>query len=194
MSDFWIYFQLAWKHVIDIKNYNFILFLIALAVPYSFKEWRKLSLLLAFFAIGELVVLLLSFFGIVIIKFNLKESLIPITILITALFNLFVICKSHKGNGINYIGFFVLFFGIIHGLGFSNYFKSVTTGNLSAKMLPLLEYTLGIQVAQIVLVLLVLIVSYIVQNFFRLSKRDFILVSSSFLIGVVLPEIIKTIL
>ena len=194
MSDFWMYFQLAWKHVIDIKSYNFILFLIALAVPYSFKEWRKLLLLLAFFAIGELVVLLLSFFGIVIIKLNLKESLIPITILITALFNLFVIGKSHKGNGINYIGFFVLFFGIIHGLGFSDYFKSVTTGNLSAKMLPLLEYTLGIQAAQIVLVLLVLIVSYIVQNFFRLSKRDFILVSSSFLIGVVLPEIIKIIL
>lgn len=194
MSDFWIYFQLAWKHVIDIKSYNFILFLIALAVPYSFKEWRKLLLLLAFFAIGELVVLLLSFFGIVIIKLNLKESLIPITILITALFNLFVIGKSHKGNGINLIGFFVLFFGIIHGLGFSNYFKSVTTGNLSAKILPLLQYTLGIQAAQIVLVLLVLIVSYIVQNFFRLSKRDFILVSSSFLIGVVLPEIIKIIL
>ena len=194
MSDFWIYFQLAWKHVIDIKSYNFILFLIALAVPYSFKEWRKLLLLLAFFAIGEIVVLLLSFFGIVIIKLNLKESLIPITILITALFNLFVIGKSHKGNGLNLIGFFVLFFGIIHGLGFSNYFKSVTTGNLSAKILPLFEYTLGIQVAQIVLVLLVLIVSYIVQNFFRLSKRDFILVSSSFLIGVVLPEIIKTIL
>ncbi|MFD0777881.1 HupE/UreJ family protein [Flavobacterium myungsuense] len=61
MSDFWMYFQLAWKHVIDIKSYNFILFLIALAVPYSFKEWRKLLLLLAFFAIGELVVLLLSF-------------------------------------------------------------------------------------------------------------------------------------
>ena len=194
MSDFWMYFQLAWKHVLDIKSYNFILFLIALAVPYSFKEWRKLLLLLAFFAIGELVVLLLSFFGIVIIKLNLKESLIPITILITALFNLFVIGKSHKGNGLNLIGFFVLFFGIIHGLGFSNYFKSVTTGNLSAKILPLLEYTLGIQVAQIVLVLLVLIVSYIVQNFFRLSKRDFILVSSSFLIGVVLPEIIKIIL
>ena len=194
MSDFWIYFQLAWKHVIDIKSYNFILFLIALAVPYSFKEWRKLLLLLAFFAIGELVVLLLSFFGIVIIKLNLKESLIPITILITALFNLFVIGKSHKGNGLNLIGFFVLFFGIIHGLGFSDYFKSVTTGNLSAKILPLLEYTLGIQAAQIVLVLLVLIVSYIVQNFFRLSKRDFILVSSSFLIGVVLPEIIKIIL
>ena len=194
MSDFWMYFQLAWKHVIDIKSYNFILFLIALAVPYSFKEWRKLLLLLAFFAIGELVVLLLSFFGIVIIKLNLKESLIPITILITALFNLFVIGKSHKGNGINLIGFFVLFFGIIHGLGFSNYFKSVTTGNLSAKMLPLLEFTLGIQATQIMLVLLVLIVSYIVQNFFRLSKRDFILVSSSFLIGVVLPEIIKIIL
>ena len=194
MSDFWMYFQLAWKHVIDIKSYNFILFLIALAVPYSFKEWRKLLLLLAFFAIGELVVLLLSFFGIVIIKLNLKESLIPITILITALFNLFVIGKSHKGNGLNLIGFFVLFFGIIHGLGFSDYFKSVTTGNLSAKILPLLEYTLGIQAAQIVLVLLVLIVSYIVQNFFRLSKRDFILVSSSFLIGVVLPKIIKTIL
>ncbi|KAB1156152.1 HupE/UreJ family protein [Flavobacterium luteum] len=194
MSDFWIYFQLAWRHVLDIKSYNFILFLAALAIPYSFREWKKLLLLLAFFAIGELVALLLSLFGIVIIKLNLKESLIPITILITALFNLFIMGKSQKGNGINWIGFFVLFFGIIHGLGFSRHFKSVTTGNLSDKIVPLFEYTLGVQAAQILVIVLVLILSYIVQNFFRFSKRDFILASSSFIIGVVLPQIIKSII
>lgn len=194
MSDFWIYFQLAWRHVLDIKSYNFILFLAALAIPYSFREWKKLLLLLAFFAIGELVALLLSLFGIVIIKLNLKESLIPITILITALFNLFIMGKSQKGNGINWIGFFVLFFGIIHGLGFSRHFKSVTTGNLSDKIVPLFEYTLGVQAAQILVIVLVLILSYIVQNFFRFSKRDFILASSSFIIGVVLPQIIKSVI
>lgn len=191
MSEFWIYFQTAWRHVLDIKGYNTILFLIALTVPYSFKDWKRMLLLIAIFAIGELVALLLSFFGVVIIKMNLNELLIPITILITALFNLFSAGKSSKGNGINLVGFFVLFFGIIHGLSFSNYFKSILTGNLSAKILPLFEFAVGIQAAQIMIVLLVLILSYIVQTFFRFSKRDFTLVFSAFVTGVVLPVIIE---
>lgn len=191
MSEFWIYFQTAWRHVLEVKNYNTILFLIAIAVPYSFKDWKRILLLFSILALGEIVALLLSFVGIVIIKINLIEFLIPITILITACFNLFSVGKSNKGNGINLIGFFVLFFGIIHGLSFSNYFKSILTGNLSVKILPLFEFAVGIQAVQILVILLVLIASYICQTFFRFSKRDFTLVFSSFVIGVVLPVIIE---
>lgn len=192
MSEFWIYFQTAWRHVLDIKGYNTILFLIALTVPYSFKDWKRMLLLIAIFAIGEIVALLLSLFGIVIIKMNLNEFLIPITILTTACFNLFSVGKSHKGNGINLIEFFVLFFGIIHGLSFSIFFKSILIGNLSVKIVPLFEFAVGIQSAQVMVVLLVLILSYIIQNFFRFSKRDFTLVCSAFVIGVVLPLIIES--
>ncbi|PWA05543.1 HupE/UreJ family protein [Flavobacterium psychrotolerans] len=192
MSEFLTYFQLAWGHVLDIKGFDHVLFLIALALPYGFKDWKRLLLLVTIFTIGQTLALLLSFFGIVIIKLLLVEFLIPITILITALFNLFSVGKSYKGNSINLIGIVTLFFGIIHGLEFSIYFKSIIKGSLSDKIKPLFEFALGIEVAQILIVLVVLIFSYILQNFFRFSKRDFTLVFSSFVIGVVLPIIIES--
>lgn len=190
MSEFWTYFQIAWNHILDIKSYYHILIVIALITPYTFKEWKTVLVLLTILGVGEIVALFLAFFGVVNNKFDFAALLVPITILIAALFNFFTIGKSSKGNGINWISFLALFFGIIHGLAFFNYFNSVELGSLSRKMVPLLEYTIGIQVVQLVIALIFLILSYIIQNFFRFSKRDFILVCSSFTLGVVLPVIV----
>jgi hypothetical protein len=73
----------------------------------------------------------------------------------------------------------------------SNPFKSVVSGKLSDKILPLFEFITGIQAAQLLIVFLILVFSYIVQNFFKFSKRDFILTFSSFVIGIALPIIAK---
>jgi hypothetical protein len=113
MSEFLIYFQIGLKHVLDIHAYDHVLFLIALVVPFSFKDWKRIILLITL-TIGT-VALLLSVFGIIAVKVNVVE-LIPITILITAFFNLFTAGKSKK-ESINLI-FLSLFFGIIHGLDF----------------------------------------------------------------------------
>lgn len=59
-----------------------------------------------------------------------------------------------------------------------------------SKLLPMSEFALGIEIAQIVVVIVVLILSYIVQTFFRFSKRDWALVMSAFIIGVVIPMIV----
>ena len=192
MSEFWIYFQIGLKHVLDIHAYDHVLFLIALAIPFSFKDWKRVVLLVTLFTIGHTMALMLSVFGIIAIKVNVVELLIPITILITALFNLFTAGKSSKKESINVVFFITLFFGIIHGLGFSNYFKSSLGGDAASKVLPLSEFALGIEAAQIVVVFVVLIVSYIVQTVFRFSKRDWTLVMSAFIIGVVIPLIIES--
>ncbi|MBB1192934.1 HupE/UreJ family protein [Flavobacterium sp. SOK18b] len=192
MQEFWIYFQIGLKHVLDIHAYDHVLFLIALAVPYSFKDWKRIILLVTLFTIGHTMALMLSVFGIIAIKVNVVELLIPITILITALFNLFTAGKSSKKESINLIFFITLFFGIIHGLGFSNYFKSILGGDAASKMLPLAEFALGIEAAQITVVFVVLILSYIVQTIFRFSKRDWTLVMSSFIVGVVIPLIVES--
>ncbi|SHL91287.1 HupE/UreJ family protein [Flavobacterium xinjiangense] len=192
MSEFWIYFQIGLKHVLDIHAYDHVLFLIALAVPFSFKDWKQIVLLVSMFTIGHTLALLLSIFGIIAIKVNVVELLIPITILITALFNLFTAGKSSKKESINLVFFITLFFGIIHGLGFSNYFKSILGGTPSSKLIPLGEFALGIEAAQIVVVFVVLVLSYIVQTVFRFSKRDWTLVMSAFIIGVVLPMIVES--
>ena len=192
MSEFWIYFQIGLKHVLDIHAYDHVLFLIALAVPFSFKDWKQIVMLVSMFTIGHTLALLLSIFGIIAIKVNVVELLIPITILITALFNLFTAGKSSKKESINLVFFITLFFGIIHGLGFSNYFKSILGGTPSSKLIPLGEFALGIEAAQIVVVFVVLLLSYIVQTVFRFSKRDWTLVMSAFIIGVVLPMIVES--
>lgn len=192
MSEFWIYFQIGLKHVLDIHAYDHVLFLIALAVPFSFADWKRVVLLVTLFTIGHTMALMLSVFEIVTIKVNVVELLIPITILITALFNLFTAGKSSKRDSINLVFFITLFFGIIHGLGFSNYFKSILGGSASSKILPLSEFALGIEAAQIVVVFVVLVISYIIQTVFRFSKRDWTLVMSAFVIGVVIPMIIDS--
>ncbi len=192
MSEFWTYFEIGIRHVLNIRAYDHVLFLIALTVPYAFKDWKKILFLVSIFTVGHTLALILSVFGIIVIKVNLVEFMIPITILITALFNLFTAGKSSKNESIGVVGFVTLFFGIIHGLGFSNYFNTILSGKASDKMLPLLEFALGIETSQLIIVFVVLILSFVVQTVFRFSKRDFTLVMSAFVIGVVIPLIIQS--
>ncbi|WP_395075947.1 HupE/UreJ family protein [Flavobacterium sp.] len=192
MSEFWIYFNIGIKHVLNIGAYDHVLFLIALTIPYAFKDWRRLLLLISLFTVGHTLALVLSVYEIVYIKSNLIEFIIPITILVVAIFNLFTAGKNNKNESISLIAFVTLFFGIIHGLGFSNYFKTILPGKSADKLLPLTEFALGIETAQIIVVFVVLIISYIVQTFFRFSKRDWTLVMSAFIIGVIIPLVIQS--
>ncbi|GGF18882.1 HupE/UreJ family protein [Flavobacterium limi] len=192
MSEFWIYFQIGLKHVLDIHAYDHVLFLIALTTPYAFKDWKRILLLVTVFTVGHTLALLLSVFGIIAVKASLVEFLIPVTILITAFFNLFTAGKASKNESVNLVFFLTLFFGIIHGLGFSNYFKTILGGTASSKLVPLLEFALGIEAAQLIVVFVVLVISYIVQTVFRFSKRDWALVMSAFVIGVVIPMIVES--
>ena len=191
MSQFWLYFKLGLEHVLDIHAYDHVMFLIALMVPYAFKDWKRVFLLVSLFTIGHTMSLILSIFGTVYIAAKYVEFLIPITILITAIFHLFTAGKSSKKESISFIAIITLFFGVVHGLGFSNYFNSILPGSAADKLLPLLEFALGIEAAQIIVVFMVLIIAYIAQTFFRFSKRDWALVMSAFIIGVVLPMLIE---
>jgi hypothetical protein len=191
MSEFWLYFQVGLKHVLDINAYDHVLFLIALSVPYSFKDWKRVLFLVTIFTLGHTLALFLSVFDILTIQVNIVEFLIPVTILITALYHLFTAGKLGKKN-LNTAGSITLFFGVIHGLGFSNYFKSILPGDASAKLLPLLEFAFGIEAAQIIVVLAVLLISYFMQLIFRFNSRDWSLIGASFVIGVVVPMLIES--
>lgn len=190
MSDFWIFFEVGMRHILNLSAYDHVLFLIAMTVPYAFKDWKNVLILATLFTLGHTLALLLSVFGIMVIKVNVVELLIPITILITAVFHLFTAGKSAKKESISVIGMITLFFGIIHGLGFATYFSTII-GNSSAKLLPLLEFALGIEAAQLLVLFVVLLLAYFVQTVFRFSKRDWALVLASFVIGVVVPMIIE---
>jgi hypothetical protein len=190
MSSFWTYFQIGLYHVLSINALDHILFLIALTAVYYFKDWKKVLILVTIFTIGHTLALFLSVFEIIFIKSSTIEYLIPVTILFTAIYNLFVIKNTSKQN-ITIADIVTLFFGLIHGLGFSNYIKSILSGSATSKIIPLSEFALGIETAQISVVFASLTISYIMTTVFKLSKRDWILITSSLIIGLVLPAVIE---
>ena len=186
MDSFVFYLKEGLFHVLDWNAYDHILFLIALAVVYDFKNWKKVLWLITLFTIGHTATLVLAAYKIVSVNSNWIEFLIPVTILITALVNIFYAKNITKQTKTNTNLVFALFFGLIHGLGFSGYFIMII-GKSSSKLIPLLEFALGIELAQIIIVFIILVLGFIFQTIFRFSKRDWVLIISSIVIGVVLP-------
>ena len=186
MSQFWLYFQLGLEHVLDWNAYDHILFLIVLVASYSFLTWKRVFWLVTIFTLGHTISLFLSVYKIVLVDTTWVEFLIPVTILATAVFNIINAKKRESQNNISLLYFSTAFFGIIHGLGFSSYFKMIASGTDSV-FLPLLEFALGIEAAQIIVVLCVLVLSFLLQNVLRVTRRDWIIVVSAIVIGIILP-------
>lgn len=185
MSQFWLYFQLGLEHVLDWNAYDHILFLTVLVAAYSFPSWKRVLWLVTIFTLGHTIALFLSVYGVVTVSSRWVELLIAFTILVTALYNMFTAKKKESQKNIGLLYFSTAFFGIIHGLGFAYYFRRIVPAD--SKFLPLLEFALGIEAAQIIVVLVVMIIAFIAQNFFRVSKRDWVLVLSAIVIGIILP-------
>ncbi len=178
-------------HVLDWNAYDHVLFLIALAVVYDFKNWKSILWLISLFTIGHTITLVLAAYKVVSVSTEWIEFLIPVTILITALVNIFYAGNTAKQAKTNTNLFFALFFGLIHGLGFSGYFRMLV-GNSSTKFISLLEFALGIEIAQIIIVIVILFLGFVFQKIFRFSKRDWVLIISSIVIGIVLPMLKNT--
>jgi hypothetical protein len=188
MSDFWLYFKLGLEHVLDWQAYDHILFLIVLCAAYTFSSWKRLLLLVTLFTLGHTISLLLANYNVVSVSANWIEFLIPITILLAAIFNLFTAGKEKKLEKLGLFYIVTIFFGLIHGFGFASYYKMINDSN---DMLPLLEFAAGVEVAQVIVVLLVLIFAFILQIIFRFNKRDWVLVISSIVIGMVIPMLMN---
>ena len=177
-------------HVLDVNGYDHILFLIVLAVPYLFSNWRKVLLLVTLFTIGHTISLFLAAYKLVTVHSGLVEFLIPVTIGLVALYNIFTVGKYEFNKTLTLGSLFTLIFGIIHGLGFSGYFKMII-GREEDKLIPLLEFALGIEIAQVIIVLSILLIGWILQTIVNISKRDWVLVLSSIVIGLIIPMLLE---
>ena len=188
MSDFWLYLKLGLTHVLDWQAYDHVLFLIVLVAAYSFSNWKLIFILVSLFTLGHTVSLLLANYNVVAVSSKWIEILIPITILVAALYNLFTSGKNNRSEKVGLFYVITIFFGLIHGFGFATYYKMINGNN---DILPLLEFALGVELAQIIVVTGVLILSFIFQSIFRFNKKDWVLVVSSIVIGVVIPMLQK---
>lgn len=191
LDDFLFNVEYGVNHVLDIKAYDHVLFLIVLTISYLFKDWKRVFLLVSTFTLGHTLSLILAAYGVVRVHAALIEFLIPVTILMVAVFNIFTAGKGAQKSGVGVLFFTTLFFGLVHGLGFAREFKMLL-GDSDHKLILLLEFALGIEVAQIIIVFIVLFLGYVIQTVFRFSKRDWILVVSAIVVGLVIPMLLNS--
>ncbi|MFT4679519.1 MAG: hypothetical protein ACI84C_000406 [Flavobacteriales bacterium] len=166
MNSFWDTFCEGFAHILDIQGVDHILFLVALAAFYEAKHWKRLLVLVTAFTIGHAVTLIVAGLDLVRFRSDLIEFLIPVTILITAISNLFR--KGEKRAVVSYA--VTLAFGLIHGLGFSNYFRMI--GNEADLALDLLAFNLGVEAGQIPVVLGVVLASLVAAQVFHVSHKE----------------------
>jgi len=181
MQDFALYFELGWQHILDWRGYDHILFVAAMCATYVLADWRKILGMVTAFTIGHSLTLALSVFNLVFISPQWIEFLIPITILATCAVNLY---KPHnqtqKGTY-----FITLIFGLIHGLGFSAYLKSLL-GKQDSIISQLFAFNTGLEAGQLLVVTLFLLLAQVVLKLLHISRRDWVLFLSSAIFGIAL--------
>lgn len=185
-----LYFQLGWQHIINWDAYDHILFVIALSAIYLLRDWRKVLVLVTAFTIGHSITLALSVLHIIRIPAALIEFLIPVTICVTAVSN--IIRKNDEPQKLQLNYFYALFFGLIHGLGFSNYLKSLL-GSQANIVKPLLGFNLGLEFGQIIIVMCILLISTAIVKFGGVKRRDWNMFLSSATFGVAFLMIIQSV-
>ena len=176
MDDFSFYFKIGWGHIINKEALDHIFFIAALAAIYTIKDWKQVLILVTAFTIGHTITLALSTLRIVEVPSKWVEFLIPCTIVFTAVSNLFVKTFTPKSIRINY--FLALFFGLIHGLAFANTLRMIIAEDQSFA-LSMFSFSVGLELGQILIVLIILVFSYLFINILKISRRDWVIFISA---------------
>jgi hypothetical protein len=189
MHEFWMYVQIGFNHIANLSGMDHILFVAALCIRYQLPDWKKWLILVTAFTIGHSITLVLSVFNYLNFSTNWIEFFIPVTILIASISNMFV-KKFSFNTKFPVIYFFALFFGLIHGLGFSFYLKSLL--GISQNIAPaLLAFNLGLEIGQILIVMAILVISFIFVKLLKAPRRDFILIVSGGILALSLQMAIE---
>lgn len=176
MSDFRFYFGMGWEHIMNWDALDHLLFIIALATIYLLKDWKQVLILVTAFTIGHSLTLVLSVLDIIRFSTRWVEFLIPCTILITAISNLFQKKFTPKSIRINYL--LALFFGLIHGMGYANYIRFMLAKDQSLGW-GLFGFNVGLEVGQIIVVSIVLLLGWAIVTLFKINRRDWVLFLSA---------------
>lgn len=173
MLPFDLYLQMGFDHIVsgNLKGIDHIMFLVALCAVYRTAQWRNVLVLVTAFTIGHSVTLALSTLNIVIIPSRIIKFLVPVTILLTSLGNIFLKQpeKGHARLWKNYLA--ALFFGFIHGMDFSNYLKALV-GEFMDLLVPLFAFNLGIELGQLLIVAGIFATSFVALDLLKFKHRE----------------------
>ena len=181
MGDFGFYLREGFLHITDWKGYDHILFVLALCLPYPAKNWRQVLILITAFTIGHSITLALSVFNRILISSSWIEFLIPVTILITALENVRRNNTDQTQNRWRYGS--ALLFGLIHGMGFSNYLKSML-GKDESIITQLLAFNVGLELGQLLIVVAVFLITFVFVQLLNIKRSNWTLFVSGGIFGI----------
>jgi len=176
MQDFGFYFNIGWEHIISKDALDHQLFIAAIAAIYLLKDWKQVLILVTAFTVGHSLTLALSVMNVIWYDAKLVEILIPLTIVVTALFNLAQKKFTPRSIRINYI--LALVFGLIHGLGFANTIRFLLAEDQSIGW-SLFAFNVGLEVGQIVVVLFLLLLSHLLVTVLKINRRDWVIFLSA---------------
>lgn len=193
MEDFKLFFHQGWLHISDITAYDHILFITALTAVYSLRRWAIIAWLVTAFTLGHSLALAASVLQWVVLPTALIEFLIPVTIILTCGLNIATAQNEEnapiKNLSLKYAA--AIFFGLIHGLGFSNYLKFILSEQDNL-FLPLLGFNIGLEFGQLLIMATVLLVNFIFTQLLKYPLRDWTLIVSAAVAGIALVLSIET--
>lgn len=188
MNDIAFYFTLGWQHIISFDALDHQLFILALIVLYTSKEWKQVLILITAFTIGHSITLALSTLHILAVPSRIVEFLIPCTIFITAAANIFKPVQGHRKIQLNY--FLAMFFGLIHGLGFANALQFLLARDQSLGW-SLLSFNAGLEAGQIVVVILLLLLADVFIYYLKVNRRYWIVSISAMVLLVSIKMVVE---
>lgn len=190
MNDFQFYFSFGWDHIMSWDALDHLLFITALSALYSIKDWKQVLILVTAFTIGHSITLALSVLDIVRFPTEIVEYLIPGTIVLTGIVNLYRPDVTRSSINVNY--FLALFFGLIHGMGYANTIRFMLASDQSIGM-GLFGFNVGLEVGQIVVVIILLLISYFFVSIQKVQRRDWVIFLSSAVFSLALKIVLERI-
>lgn len=192
MHPFEFYLKLGFEHIANLNGYDHILFLVVLCAVYQISQWRNILILVTAFTIGHSITLFIVSLDFFSIPSRIIKLLIPITILITSLQNVINIKQIENSTRMGKNYFMALFFGLIHGMDFSNYFKALIMSP-DEIVIPLLGFNIGIELGQLLIVLFIVLISFIFLNIIKIKHLKWNLFISGAAFGISLISIMELI-
>ena len=193
-TDFSLFLPLGFRHIADLRSTDHILFVAALTAAYAPREWVRIAWLVTAFTVGHTVSLALATFNVVHVPARLVEIAIATTIVITALV---AIHDQHRqaSSAPSFSNRYAVagVFGLIHGLGFSNYLRALLGGE-GDLVVPLFAFNVGLELGQLLIVATVFAAGVAVERWLRWPRRDWVLVLSGATVGVGLSMLITRVL
>lgn len=179
MDSFSLYLQEGFLHITDLKGLDHILFIAAICLSLQFSDFKKIILTVTSFTIGHSLSLAMSIYDQILVPGKMIEWLIPVTILLSLLFNLKK--ENQKDQSIHRKTIIIGLFGIIHGMGFSNFLKSMM-GLEENILLPLLAFNTGLEIGQLLIVIFILFLNFTIVGLLKTNQRRWVLSGSAFIL------------